>query len=88
MRISHESFPFQDFFENQLDEESVILTLVPAYEVPNEEHQMQPSVSSASEASLKTDRTDDKGMRTRNAQFAAPPALGNQGKVYIFFSIL
>ncbi|XP_015450577.1 developmental pluripotency-associated protein 2 isoform X1 [Pteropus alecto] len=50
----------KDFFENQLDEESVILTLVPAYEEPNEEHQMQPSISLASEASLKTPRTDDK----------------------------
>lgn len=88
MRISDYSFPFQDFFEDQLDEESVILTLVPAYEDPNEEHQMQPSISSASEAILKTPGTDDKGMRTRNTQFAAPAALENPGKVSIFFSIL
>lgn len=65
----------------------MILTLVPVSEEPNEEHQMEPSISSISEDNLKIPRTDDEGMRTRIAQFAAPLALGNPGRVR-FFSFL
>lgn len=50
----------KNFFEDELGEESVILTLVPVNEEPSEEHQIELSVSSTSEANLKTPRTNDK----------------------------
>lgn len=80
MRISDWHFPFQNSFEEESDEENVILTLVPVNEEHNEEHQMESSVSSTSEVNLKTPRTDDKGMRTGIAQCAAPPALRTSEK--------
>ncbi|XP_054433234.1 developmental pluripotency-associated protein 2 [Pteronotus mesoamericanus] len=49
----------KDFFEDKLDEESVILTLVPVNEEHNEEHQMEPSISSTSGANLRMSRTNN-----------------------------
>ncbi|XP_024433675.1 developmental pluripotency-associated protein 2 [Desmodus rotundus] len=49
----------KDFFEDKLDEESVILTLVPVNEEHNEEHQMESSVSSTSGASLRMPGTNN-----------------------------
>ncbi|CAK7311153.1 Developmental pluripotency-associated protein 2 [Vulpes lagopus] len=49
----------QNFSEEALEEESVILTLVPVNEELNEE-QMEPSVSSTSEVSLKMPGSSDK----------------------------
>ncbi|KAF6118347.1 developmental pluripotency associated 2 [Phyllostomus discolor] len=49
----------KDFFEDKLDEESVILTLVPVNEEHNEEHQMEPSVSSTSGANLRMPGTNN-----------------------------
>lgn len=64
----------KDFFEDELDEGSVILTLVPVNEQPNEEHQMEPSISSISEANLGTPRTDDKVyLPQMSEQFKACP---------------
>ncbi|XP_036912730.1 developmental pluripotency-associated protein 2 [Sturnira hondurensis] len=49
----------KDFFEDKSDEESVILTLVPVNEEHNEEHQMEPSVSSTSGANLRMPGTNN-----------------------------
>ncbi|KAM5335732.1 developmental pluripotency-associated protein 2 isoform 2-T2 [Glossophaga mutica] len=49
----------KDFFEDKLDEESVILTLVPVNEEHNEEHQMEPSVSPTSGANLRMPGTNN-----------------------------
>ena len=69
----------QNFSEEALEEESVILTLVPVNEELNEE-QMEPSVSSTSEVSLKMPGSSDKGMRAEIALFTAPPVPVNPGK--------
>ena len=63
----------------------MVLTLVPVNEETNEEHQVEPSVSSTSEVGLEMPGTNDKGMRTEIAQFAAPPALGSPGKRFLLF---
>ncbi|XP_001501663.2 developmental pluripotency-associated protein 2 [Equus caballus] len=61
-------------FEEESDEENVILTLVPVSEEHNEEHQMESSVSSTSEVNLKTPRTDDKvHLSQTNEQFKTRP---------------
>ena len=87
MRIRWTIF-FQDFFEDKLDEESVILTLVPVNEEHNEEHQMESSVSSTSGASLRMPGTNNIGMRMRIAQSAVSPALGSPGKkIFLYYSL-
>ncbi|XP_021548358.1 developmental pluripotency-associated protein 2 [Neomonachus schauinslandi] len=64
----------QNFSEEALEEESVILTLVPVNEEPNEEHQMEPSVSSTSEVSLKMPGSSDKVCHPQiNEQFKFCP---------------
>lgn len=64
----------KDFFEVELEEESVILTLVLVSEEPNEEHQMELSISSISEANLKILRTDDEVYLPQTSeQFIACP---------------
>ncbi|XP_016067990.1 PREDICTED: developmental pluripotency-associated protein 2 [Miniopterus natalensis] len=63
----------KDFFEDKLDEQSVILTLVPFNEECNE-HQMEPSVSSTSEGKLTTPRTNNKvNLPQTNGQFQDRP---------------
>lgn len=62
----------------------MILTLVPVNEEPNEEHPMEPSVSSTSEVSLKMPGSSSKGMTTRIAQFALPQLWDAQGKDFSF----
>ncbi|XP_036098407.1 developmental pluripotency-associated protein 2 [Molossus molossus] len=62
----------KNFFEEELGDESVILTLVPVNEEHNEEHQLEPSVSSTSEAKLMTPRTNDEvNLPQMNEQFEA-----------------
>ncbi|KAM8777544.1 developmental pluripotency-associated protein 2-like [Rhynchonycteris naso] len=62
----------RDFFEDESDGESVVLTLVPVNEGRNEKHQMEPSVSSTSEANLKTAKMNDKVyLPQTNEQFKA-----------------
>lgn len=62
------------FFEVELDEESVILTSVPVSEEPNEEHQMEPSISSISEANLKIPTPGDEVYLPQTSeQFNACP---------------
>ncbi|KAF6364729.1 hypothetical protein mRhiFer1_009854 [Rhinolophus ferrumequinum] len=64
----------KDFFEVELEEECVILTLVPVSEERNEECQMEPSLSSISEANLKIPRTDDEVYLPQTSeQFKACP---------------
>ncbi|XP_053519137.1 developmental pluripotency-associated protein 2 [Artibeus jamaicensis] len=64
----------KDFFEDKLDEESVILTLVPVDEEHNEQHQMEPSVSSTSGANLRMPGTDDTAyLPQMNEQFKDYP---------------
>ncbi|XP_025769306.1 developmental pluripotency-associated protein 2 [Puma concolor] len=50
----------QNFSEEALEEETVVLTLVPVNEETNEEHQVEPSVSSTSEVGLEMPGTNDK----------------------------
>ncbi|KAK2502378.1 hypothetical protein MC885_015974 [Smutsia gigantea] len=52
-----------NFSEEKLDEENVILTLVPVNEEANE-HQTEPSVSSTSEMDIKVPVTNSKGSST------------------------
>ncbi|XP_066203716.1 developmental pluripotency-associated protein 2 [Saccopteryx leptura] len=62
----------KDFFEDELDGESVVLTLVPVNEGRDEKHQMEPSVSSTSEANLKPVKMNDKVyLPQTNEQFKA-----------------
>lgn len=64
----------KDVFEGEFNEESVILRLVPVNENPNEEYQIQPSVSSTSEANLKIPRTNNKVyLPQMNGQFKCCP---------------
>ena len=64
----------KDSFEDKLDEESVILTLVPVNEEHNEEHQMEPSVSSTSGAHLRMPGTDNiVYLPQMNGQFKDSP---------------
>lgn len=59
MRISDWQFLLQNYFEGAIDEENVILTLVPVNEEIIEDHQMEPGVSSA----LEVKSTNDEGMK-------------------------
>lgn len=64
----------QNFSEEAVEEESVILTLVPVNEEPNEEHQMEQSVSSTSEISLMMPGSSDKVCHPQiNEQFKFCP---------------
>ncbi|KAF6384614.1 hypothetical protein mRhiFer1_004122 [Rhinolophus ferrumequinum] len=64
----------KDYFKVELEEESVILTLVPVSEEPNEEREMEPSISSISEDNLKLPRTDDEVYLPQTSeQFKACP---------------
>ena len=49
----------KNYFEGAIDEENVILTLVPVNEEITEDHQMEPGVSSA----LEVKSTNDEGMK-------------------------
>lgn len=59
MASSSSDISEKDFFEDELGGESMILTLSPVNEERNEEHQLEPSVSSTSETKLKTRRKND-----------------------------
>nr|KAF6377788.1 hypothetical protein mMyoMyo1_004099 [Myotis myotis] len=63
----------KDFFQDELEEENVILTLVPISEEHNE-HQMEPSVSSTSDSKLTAPGTSDKvNLPQMNEQFKDCP---------------
>ncbi|XP_059542159.1 developmental pluripotency-associated protein 2 [Myotis daubentonii] len=63
----------KDFFQDELEEENVILTLVPISEEHNE-HQMEPSVSSTSDSKLTAPGTNDKvNLPQMNEQFKDGP---------------
>uniref|UniRef100_G1P9A2 Developmental pluripotency associated 2 n=1 Tax=Myotis lucifugus TaxID=59463 RepID=G1P9A2_MYOLU len=67
------SCDLKDFFQDELEEENVILTLVPISEEHNE-HQMEPSVSSTSDSKLTAPRTNDKvNLPQMNEQFKDCP---------------
>ncbi|KAM9635882.1 developmental pluripotency-associated protein 2 [Trichechus inunguis] len=62
----------KNVFEPELDEDSLIITLVPVKEEPNQEHQIEPSVSSTAEVKLKKPRKNDKvHLPQMNEQFRA-----------------
>ncbi|XP_014647678.1 PREDICTED: developmental pluripotency-associated protein 2 [Ceratotherium simum simum] len=64
----------KNIFEEELEEENVILTLVPVNEETNGERQMESSVSSTSEVNPKTPRTNDKvHLPQTNEQFKTCP---------------
>ncbi|XP_046956399.1 developmental pluripotency-associated protein 2 [Lynx rufus] len=64
----------QNFSEEALEEETVVLTLVPVNEETNEEHQVEPSVSSTSEVGLEMPGTNDKVCHLQmNEQFKSCP---------------
>ncbi|XP_058546573.1 developmental pluripotency-associated protein 2-like [Neofelis nebulosa] len=64
----------QNFSEEALEEDTVVLTLVPVNEETNEEHQVEPSVSSTSEVGLEMPGTNDKVCHLQmNEQFKSCP---------------
>ncbi|XP_007944768.1 developmental pluripotency-associated protein 2 [Orycteropus afer afer] len=61
-------------FDSDLDEDSLIITLVPVKEEPNQEHQIQPSASSMAEVKQKRPRRNNKGhLPQMNGQLQASP---------------
>nr|XP_058157320.1 developmental pluripotency-associated protein 2-like [Dasypus novemcinctus] len=78
----------KNVIEEELDEEYVIITLVPVKEEPQEEHQMEPSTSTA-EVKVKKSRKKDKvHLPEMNEQFKACSKPGYKEPVLPLPSIL
>nr|XP_003421293.1 developmental pluripotency-associated protein 2 [Loxodonta africana] len=74
MASSNQSSSEKNFFDSELDEDSLVITLVPVREEPNGEQQIEPSVSSTAktaEVTLKKPRKNKVPLPQMNEQFRA-----------------